>query len=68
MIFYDIVKYNYFKRGVLMEEFRFVLKRYFLILLVYFFIGVIFGFLMKEVGYGIIWFFLFVVFIYGGII
>jgi len=34
-----------------MEEFRFALKRYFLISLAYFFIGVTFGLLMKEAGY-----------------
>ena len=66
MISYDIVKYNHFKRGVLMEEFRFALKRYFLISLAYFFIGVTFGLLMKEAGYGTIWSFLSAIFIYGG--
>ena len=48
-----------------MEEFRFALKRYFLISLAYFFIGVTFGLLMKEAGYETIWAFLSAVFIYG---
>ena len=51
-----------------MEEFRFALKRYFLISLAYFFIGVTFGLLMKEAGYGTIWSFLSAIFIYGGTI
>ena len=51
-----------------MEEFRFALKRYFLISLAYFFIGVTFGLLMKEAGYGTIWSFLSAMFIYGGTI
>ena len=51
-----------------MEEFRFALKRYFLISLAYFFIGVTFGLLMKEAGYETIWAFLSAVFIYGGTI
>lgn len=51
-----------------MKEFKFALKRYFLISLAYFFIGVTFGLLMKEAGYGTIWSFLSAVFIYGGTI
>ena len=52
----------------ILDEFKFALKRYFLISLAYFFIGVTFGLLMKEAGYGTIWSFLSAVFIYGGTI
>ena len=52
----------------ILDEFKFALKRYFLISLAYFFIGVTFGLLMKEAGYETIWAFLSAVFIYGGTI
>jgi len=51
-----------------LEEFQFALKRYLLISLAYFFIGITFGLLMKEAGYGTIWSFLSALFIYGGTI
>ena len=51
-----------------MKEFEFALKRYFLISLAYFFIGITFGLLMKEAGYKTIWSFLSALFIYGGTI
>ena len=51
-----------------MEEFQFAFKRYILISFAYFFIGITFGLLMKEAGYGIFWSFFSAAFVYGGTI
>ena len=49
-----------------MEEFKFASKRFLLIVFAYIFVGITFGLLMKEAGYGSIWSLLSSVMIYGG--
>ena len=49
-----------------MEEFKFAMKKVLPISFAYIFIGVAFGILMKEVGYGPLWSFLSALLIYGG--
>lgn len=49
-----------------MKEFKFALKRFLLIVFAYIFVGITFGLLMKEAGYGSIWSLLSSVMIYGG--
>ena len=49
-----------------MEEFKFAMKKVLPISFAYIFIGIAFGILMKEAGYGPLWSFLSALLIYGG--